>query len=321
MLILYIFIFLASAFLLGFSSKWLIGALSRVALFLKVKEFIVAFFVMAFAVTLPNLILGITAAVNKIPELSFGDVIGGNIIDLTLVLGLGALLAKEGLQANSKTVQKSSIYTIFIAVLPLLLIADGKLSRIDGVILLLSFFLYVFWIFSKRENFEKVYENCPTVFDKRIFLKDCLIVIGAGILLYFGAKGLVLSASFFSSMFHLPLAIIGLLIVGLGNCMPETFFTIQAAKKGENWMIIGDLMGGVIMCATLVLGTVALIRPIIINDFSPFAAARVFMILAALFFLFSVRTGQKITKREGVILVFIYIFYLLTEILIGYISL
>jgi cation:H+ antiporter len=122
-------------------------------------------------------------------------------------------------------------------------------------------------------------------------------------------------------MFHLPIAIIGLLIVGLGNCMPETFFTLRAAQKGDSWMVIGDLMGGVIMCATLVLGVVSLIKPIIITNFSPFAAARVFMIISALFFLFSVRTGQKITKREGTILVFIYVFYLLAEILIRYISL
>lgn len=320
MLIFHIFIFLVSCFLLAFSSRWLVGALSRIAFYLRIKEFIVAFFVMAFAASLPNLIVGITAALKGIPELSFGDVIGGNIIDLSIVLGLGALIAKGGLQANSKTVQKSSIYTIFIAVLPLLLVSDGKLSRIDGIILLLSFFLYIFWIFSKRENFEKIYDNCQP-FTAKKFWKDCFIVVIGGLLVFAGAKGLVASASFFSTMFGLPLAIIGLLIVGLGNCMPEIFFTLRAAQKGDNWMVIGDLMGGVIMCATLVLGVVALIKPIIITDFSPFAAARIFMIIAALFFLFSVRTGQKITKKEGVILIFIYIFYLLTEVLIRYINL
>lgn len=320
MLILYIFIFLVSCFLLAFSSRWLIGALSRVAFCLQVKEFIVAFFVMAFAASLPNLVVGITAALKGIPELSFGDVIGGNIIDLSLVLGLGALIARGGLQANSQTVQKSSIYTIFIAVLPILLVADGNLSRIDGVILLLSFFLYVFWIFSKKENFEKVYANCPP-FSTKKFLQDCFIIIACGLLLFAGAKGLVASASFFSAMFNLPLAIIGLLIVGLGNCMPETFFTLRAAQKGDSWMVIGDLMGGVIMCATLVLGIVSIIKPIIITDFSPFAAARAFMVISAILFLVVLRTGKLITKREGVILIFIYIFYLLTEILIKYIGL
>lgn len=317
MLIFYIFVFLISCFLLAFSSRWLIGALSRVAFCLQIKEFIVAFFVMAFAASLPNLIVGLTAAINGIPELSFGEVIGGNIIDLSLILGFGALVAKGGIRTDSKTVQKSCIYTIFVAVLPLLLITDGVLTRVDGIILLLSFFLYVFWVFSKKENFEKVYSHCPA-FNIKNFLKDCFIIIIGGLLLFVGAKGLVVSASFFSTMFHLPLAIIGLLIVGLGNSLPEGFFTIRAAQKGDSWMIIGDLMGGVIMCATLVLGIVTLVRPIIINDFSPFAAARAFMVISALFFLFSVRTGKRITKREGIVLVLIYVFYLITEVFMRY---
>ncbi|PJA01069.1 hypothetical protein COX75_00835, partial [bacterium (Candidatus Gribaldobacteria) CG_4_10_14_0_2_um_filter_33_15] len=78
---LYIFIFLISCLLLTFSNKWLIGALSRIALFLQMKEFVVAFFLMAFAVSIPNLFVGIISALNKIPELSFGDVVGGNIVD------------------------------------------------------------------------------------------------------------------------------------------------------------------------------------------------------------------------------------------------
>ena len=70
--------------------------LSRIALFLKLKEFVVGFFIMAFAASLPNLFVGIVAALNKIPQLSFGDVIGGNIVDLSLVIGLAALLSGGG---------------------------------------------------------------------------------------------------------------------------------------------------------------------------------------------------------------------------------
>jgi len=81
------------------------------------------------------------------------------------------------------------------------------------------------------------------------------------------------------------------------------------------------LMGSVIMCATLVLGVVALICPVQISDFSPFAAARAFMIISILFFLVSIRTGQKITKKEGIVLVGVYVIYLLTEIFMRYIKL
>jgi len=317
-LIAYIVIFLASCASLALASKWLIGALARIAMVLQIKEFIVAFFLMAFAATVPNLMIGIMAAIHKIPELSFGDVIGGNLIDLSLVLGLGALLSRNGLPADSQTVQKSSFFTIIITVLPLLLILDGTLSRIDGVILISSFICYVFWVFSKKERFAKVYENCPTCFDFKQFIKDFFIISLGAIFLFAGSKGIIESASYFSEMFKLPLSLIGLLIVGLGNCMPEAFFVMRASKKGENWMIIGELMGGVIMCATLVLGIVSIITPIQIENFSPFAVARAFMIIVAMFFLFSLKTGHKITRREGGALIGIYVLWLLVEVFIKY---
>lgn len=318
MLVLNIFIFLGSCLALAFASKWLINSLSNFAACMKMKQFIVAFIIMAMAASLPNLIVGITTAIKGIPELSFGDIIGNNLIGLTLVLGLGAIIAKNGLEANSRIVQKSSLYMMFVAILPLLLIFDGKLSRGDGIILLVSFFAYIFWIFSKKERFSQSYENCAEDFRLKKFLIDVLIIIGSVLLLFIGAKGIVHSALYFSELFHLPLSIIGLLIVGLGNSMPEMFFTLRAAKKGENWMLIGDLMGGVIICATLVLGIVALIRPIEILDFSPFAIARVFLIISSLFFLISIRTGKKITRKEGIFFIFLYVFYLISEIFIKY---
>jgi len=313
--ILSILIFLISCFLLAFSSKWLIGALLRIALFLKLKEFVVGFFLMAFAVSLPNLFVGITAALNKIPELSFGDVIGGNIVDLSLVIGLAALLSRGGLSAQSRTVQGSSIFTIFIGILPLFLISDHYLSRLDGVLLIFSFIIYISWLFSKKERFTKVYNHAPKTINFKNFLKDLIFLTLTIFLLLIGAKGVVSSALVFSVVLNLPLGLIGLFIVGLGNCLPEIFFSIQAAKKGQDWMILGDLMGGVVMTATLVLGTVALISPIRIADFSPFAIARIFLIISALFFLFCLRSGSKISKKEGILLLLIYIFFLITEIL------
>ena len=141
-------------------------------MFFKIKEFVIAFFLMAFATTIPNLIVGIISALHKIPELSFGDVIGGNIVDLSLVLGLGVLLSKAGIPAESRVVQKSSIFTIFIAIFPLLLILDGNLSRVDGFLLLLSFFCYIFWIFSKRERFTKVYNDLTEPLNLKRFFSE-----------------------------------------------------------------------------------------------------------------------------------------------------
>jgi cation:H+ antiporter len=311
----YIFVFIVSCFLLALSSKWLIGSLSRIALYLRLKEFVVGFFIMAFAVSLPNFFVGIISAFNGIPQLSFGDVIGGNIVDLSLVIGLAALLSKGGLSAQSQTVQGSSIFTIFIGVLPMLLVSDQQLSRMDGVLLILSYVLYVSWLFSKRERFTKIYDHAPSSINFKNFIRDLVFLVFSVILLLGGARGIVASASVFANALAAPIGLIGLFIVGVGNSLPEGFFSVQAARKGQDWMILGDLMGGVVITATLVLGIVALISPIMITDFSPFAIARIFLILSAVLFLFCLRSGARVSKREGILLLLIYVSFLITEIL------
>ena len=126
---------------------------------------------------------------------------------------------------------------------------------------------------------------------------------------------MVSSAQFFSDALNLPLVLIGIFVLGVGNSLPELFFSIQAARKGQDWLLLGDLMGGVAINATLVLGIVALISPIEIADFSPFAIARIFLIISAPFFLFFVRTNKKITHKEAFALLGIYLAFLIVEIL------
>ena len=315
----YILIFLISCLLLTLSGSWLVGALTRIARFLGWKEFVVAFFVMSFAASIPELFIGITSALHKIPELSFGNIVGANVIHFTLAIALAALILK-GVEVESRTVQTGSLFAVITAILPLLLILDGSLSRIDGCLLILAFIFYVSWLFSKRERFSKIYNTLtlPREILKKfkIFLQDIGILIGGTILLLFSTEGIIRSALFFAKTLNFPLPLIGILIVGLGTALPETWFCLQAARKGQSWMILGNLMGCTAVTATLVLGLVALIHPIQIPDFSPFAIARFFLIIAALFFLFFARTDRKITKKEAAFLLTIYIIFVMVEILI-----
>jgi cation:H+ antiporter len=307
---------LAGSFLLlAFAGKWMIDAISRMGVCFKLKEFVLAFFVVGIGATMPNLMIGVVSALNKIPELSLGDVIGSNIFDISIVVGLAALISKNGLSSNSRTVQGSAIFTLIIALLPLLLILDGNLSRIDGILLLLSFVIYTGWLFSKKDRFTKVYENCPQKFSRKEILKDFFIIVAGLVILFLGGQGVVKSATFFYEVSHLPLGLIGIFIVAIGTCMPETIFSLQAARKGQDWMILGNQMGNVAITSTFILGIVALITPIKIDNFSPFVIARLFLIIAMISFFFFVKTNQKITKREGLLLIGIYIIFLIVEIL------
>ena len=314
-MILQIAILFGSFLLLALAGKWLIDALSRIGVCLKLKEFVLAFFVVGIGATIPNLIIGVVSALRGIPELSFGDVVGSNIFDISIVIGLTALISRGGLSSNSRTVQGTSIFIMIIALLPLFLIFDGTLSRTDGIILLTGFAAYVVWLFSKKDRFTKVYENCPQRFTVKEIVRDAFSVLAGLALLFIGGQGVVQSAIFFYETFNLPLGLIGIFIVAIGTCTPETFFSLHAARKGHDWMILGNLMGNVAITSTFILGTVSLITPIKIVDFSPFIIARIFLILAVVLFFIFIRTGQKITRKEGLVLIGIYIAFLIVEIL------
>jgi len=315
MIPLYIFIFIASCLILFWAGRELVTALERMARFLDLREFVVAFFVMAIAGAIPNFFVGISSIRHGIPQLSFGDIVGGNVVDLTIAVALAALVAK-GLPAQSRTVQTTSIFTICIAILPLVLILDGVLGRGDGILLISTFVFYTAWLFSKKERFTRIYDNdkAPLVKGFRVFMRDLGKIILGVIILSLAAEGIIVSAALLAENLNLSLALIGILIVGLGNALPETYFAIASARAGDTWMILGNLMGSVIIPSTLVLGMVALISPIEIVDFSPFAIGRFFLIIAAVFFLYFIRTERKITKREAMLLLLIYVIFVISEL-------
>lgn len=318
MIWLYIFILIGSCLVLFWAGSWLVDILIRIARYLGWREFVVAFFVMAMAASLPNLFVGINSALHKIPQLSLGDVMGGNLICLTLAVALSVLVAKTALPASSRMVQTSTFFTVAVAILPLLLLLDGRLGRGDALVLLSTFAFYIFWLFSKKERFKKVYRDSDKAPLKgfRTFIRNLGKVLLSIFLLVLAAEGVVQSTLYFFNTLNLSIPIIGILIVGLGNALPEIYFAIVSAKKEQNWMVLGNLMGALIVPATLVLGIVALIRPIEIIDFSLFAIARIFLIISAIFFLVIIRSGQRITKKEALVLLLLYLIFVAVEILV-----
>lgn len=322
-MVLQIILFIASCFILSWLSAGLIKVLIQIAKYLGWREFMIGFFVMAFATSLPNLFVDVSAALRGMPNLAFGDIVGGNLVDLTLIMGLAVLFGKKAsTTTKSKTVQTSAIFTGVIAILPLLLILDGYMSRIDGAILLLAFVVYVLWMFSKQERFTKVY-NTTKKEKKEIrgafwLLTTVSKLVLFLVLLVITSFVIISSAQLFSEKLGASLSLVGILIVGLGNCFPEAYFSIISAKRGEGWMVLGDLMGSVIVCATLVLGVVAMLVPFRIDDFSPFFVARIFTIVAIVFYLLVIRTGKQITKKEGLLLLSVYVLFLLTEVFVRF---
>jgi len=319
----WIIVFISSCGVLFWSGSRLVNALSRIARYLGWREFVVAFFIIAVAGSLPNLFVGVNSVLQGVPELSFGEIVGGNLIDMTLAVALAVLISGNNISVRSKMVQTSTVFTAAIALLPLLLALDGNLGRADGLVLLLAFGIYVFWLFSKEENFSRVYKlnkKKPVVLEEKIifrfksFMADLARSLFYMGLILLASAGAVKSAVFFAGYLGVGLPIIGILIIGLGNALPETYFSIVSAKKGHTWMILGDLMGSVIICSTFVLGLVVLIAPIEVSVLRQFAIGRFFLVISALFFMLFIKTDKKITRSEAALLLAIYFIFVFAEL-------
>ena len=316
-MILEISIFIVACFILSWLSSKFITTLTEVAKYLRWREFIIAFFVMGIASSLPNLFVDLNAALRGLQQISFGDIMGGNLVDLSLAMAIAVLMSRKFISTESRMVQGSAIMTIIVAILPwALVLRTGGLDRIDGIILILSFFAYSWWLFSKDSRFKKIYrgKSIKNINRKSTFVWDLIKMLVILATLLVASYAVVYSAQYFAQTFKVSLALVGVLIVALGNCFPETYFAVISARKEENWVVLGDMMASVIVCGTLVLGVVALVAPFTIKDFSPFIIARIFMIIASIFYLLFIVSGRKITKKEGLILLLVYILFLLTEI-------
>ncbi|MFH1820350.1 MAG: sodium:calcium antiporter [Candidatus Nealsonbacteria bacterium] len=307
-------IFVLASFVLVRSGTWVIRSLSHIARFLRLSEFFVAFILMAFVSSLPELFVGISSAVHGLPQISFGNIIGANVINLTLAVGLSVLIL-GGIKIDRELIRRESFYTAVVAILPLFLILDGQLSRVDGVILLSLFFIYLSWLLYHKERFSRVYENHEKIAFKH-FLKNIFLFLGSVALLIVSGEFIISSAISLAEEFNLSPVIIGVLIIGAGTALPETYFSIRAALNHKEEIVLGNLMGSVIITSLFVLGLVALLSPIEIDNFPSYLIARVFLLLSAVIFFISVRSGGRISRKEALFLIFIYIAFIMTEILI-----
>ncbi len=132
--------------------------LTSISAFFGIPEFTVSFILMAFATSMPELFLGITSALHQEPLLSFGNIIGANIINITLVLGLTAFFVKK-LKVESVIAKRGAFYALIVAIFPLLLVFDGRLSRFDGIVLLCIWIFSLYQTWRQKKRFKAIYNH------------------------------------------------------------------------------------------------------------------------------------------------------------------
>ena len=312
---LYLSLFVSACGLLYVSGEIIIDHLVRLSRYFGLAEFVVAFLVVATAASLPNLFIGVSSALRGVPELSLGDVFGNNLVTMTLAVAAAIFFsAGKTIRAEGKTIQTTVLAAAGFSVLPLVLMADGVLSRLDGVILVAAFAGYIAWLFSKKDRFSKSLGGSDEMQPVGVVLKQSLaslvlVLLGMGGLVL-AAQGIVTAAEFFALSLGFSLILIGVLVVGLGNALPQVYFAVASARRGESSIILGNLMGATIMPATLVLGLVSIIDPVPVDNLDLFSISRFFLILAAAMFLLTIKTEHKLVLWEGWVLLFIYLAFL-----------
>lgn len=286
---------------------------SSVAKKFNVPSLIIGMTIVAMGTSLPELAVSVTASITGNNTLAVSNVSGSNIFNLMVVCGACALFAPLTIEKN--TLMKEFPFSIVCAGLLVVLGFIGmKLGRVDGIILLVIFVAYLFWMIysakkarSEGDKFETEEEEMAEEIKILPMWKCLLYIVGGMIAIKFGGDFVVNGASSIAAGFGLSQTLIGLTIVALGTSLPELVTSIVAARKNEVDMAVGNAVGSNIFNILMVLG--------ISSAISPVALIRENIIDIVLLMVFSVMvwifagTRKKIERKEGIIMVVVYLVY------------
>lgn len=279
-------------------ADWFVEGAAGIARKFGIPQLVVGLTIVAMGTSAPEAAVSITAALKGNAGISIGNVVGSNIMNIFVILGLSAVIIAIAIQES--TIKYEIPYLIFISVAFLAMgYTGGSISRLEGVILWAFFILYLAYLFrlAKKGSDEEEEENRSPLF---LLLSG---IVGAVIIVW-GSNITVDSATAIAKMIGLSESFIGLTIVALGTSLPELVTSVTAAKKGNADIAIGNIVGSNIFNILFVIGTTALIIPV------PFAANflidSAIAIFAAILLWVSVFKAKKLTRTSGIIMLLCY---------------
>ncbi len=297
-------------FMLIKGADFLVQGASDVAKKFHVSELLIGLTIVAIGTSLPEFFISLTSAVNGYSELTLGNVIGSNICNLLLILGVSAIITP--IDMNIKSTEN---YITFSLLSTVLVLAFGNLNhvltRAYGAFLLLLFLAYLLYTIleSLRENKEKnISDSIALQSNKNISILSCIVKIIIGILLLkFGGDFVVDNAVSLSNFFGISESIVGLSIVAIGTSLPELATCIISGIKRNSDIAVGNIIGSNILNLLLVLGSSCLIHPIT-YDIS-FNNELILLIVSTLIFWVYKDIGQKntVTRLKGLTLLGVYL--------------
>lgn len=296
----------------------LITHLKALATKTQLGGFFITSLILGLATSLPELSVGIASSLEGIPNLSLGNIIGSNIADLTIVIGLATAIS-GGLVLKKETEASHLLYAFFAGAGPLVLLWDKALSRVDGLILISLFGFYNFLILKKGGKHIDDGEGLVVGILRRLHRnhagRDAMLVFLGLSLLLFSSDMIVKIGISITEELNIPILLVGLFLVSIGTSLPELAFELKAIVKKEPDMAMGDLMGSIVANSTFIIGFTSLIHPIEIIAFSEYLLATIFFVITfSLFFLFTM-TKRRLERWEGLVLVGTYILFFILEVI------
>lgn len=290
-------------------SDFFVDGASSIASILKIPTIIVGLTIVAFGTSAPEAAVSITSSLTGSNAMAVSNVIGSNLFNMLMVIGIAALLGD--LIMEKSVLNKDLPFLVAITILFAAFIFIGwNISSIEGIILLVILIAYILYLIRSA----KKSENSDVVEKPKLSLPKSIIFIVVGLAgIIIGGDLVVNSASDIAIALGMSETLVGLTIVAIGTSLPELVTSITALKKGENQMVIGNVIGSNIFNILFVLGASSAISAIPLD--SSMLIDVVFMLfVTVLCFIFG-KTQEKYDKKEGIILVALFIVYMAFAIL------
>lgn len=291
---------------------------SNIAKLLRIPSILIGLTIVAFGTSSPEATVSIIAAMEGSSDVSLGNIVGSNIFNLTLVVGIAAFIFP--LKVENETIRKEIPFTLLASAVLLILmgdvalqgISDNLLTRSDGLIFLLFLSIFMYYVIevALKSRGKSSDEKIPA--DIKWGKNILITLLGlAGIII--GGQMVVTNGTEIAYSLGMSETLVGLTIIAIGTSLPELVTSIAAALKKESEIALGNIVGSNIFNILFVLGASFLITPLAVNG-KVFIDVIIMILLTVLLLVFS-RTNFKIGKREGMTLAIVYIVYLVYIIL------
>lgn len=297
-----------SLFALYIGAGWLVKGSSEIALKANISNLVIGLTIVAFGTSAPELLVSINASLTGQGDIAIGNIVGSNIFNIAIILGLSAAI--QPLQAKRQLTRIDIPLLILATILLTVLFWNGKLERLEGFIFLVGIILYtVFSLYYSRKH-EKKQEETNGELEKQpdSLYKDVLYIVAGLAILIFASHLLINNAVSIAQELGVSEAVIGLTLVAAGTSLPELATSVVAALKKNPDIAIGNIVGSNLFNILAIAGTSSIIHPIVAKNVNYIDL--LVMLVLTLLLLPLAKSGQKISRAEGWVLLIIYLCYL-----------